>query len=113
MAGAFLAAAALAGAFFAAAAALEPVLAAAFLVAVAVVPDGFLAGVAAAARLVAGLDFAELDWVVADLAAFFAGGLAVLVLRAFEDTNTSRQRHRGAARPGNVKSRVVIVPRRR
>ena len=65
----------------------------------------FRAAAAPAGLFLTGLDLAD-GGVLVDLAAFFAGGLAVLVLRAFEDTNTSRQRHRGAARPGNVKSRV-------
>src|SRR3954471_22701662 len=56
-----------------------------------------------AAALVAGLVF---------VAAFLAGAFAVVFawlvvvfLRAVEDTNTSRQGHMGAARPGMVKSR--------
>ena len=47
------------------------------------------------------------------MAAFLAGAFAVVFawlvvvfLRAVEDTNTSRQGHMGAARPGMVKSRT-------
>ena len=49
--------------------------------------------------------------------AFLAGALGavfvwlvVVFLRAVEDTNTSRQDCLGAARPGVVKSRTVILP---
>jgi len=63
----------------------------------------FFAAGAFLAVLVAGLVF---------VAAFLAGAFAVVFawlvvvfLRAVEDTNTSRQGHMGAARPGMVKSR--------
>jgi hypothetical protein len=44
-----------------------------------------------------------------DLVAVFVW-LVVVFLRAVEDTNTSRQDCVGAARPGVVKSRPVILP---
>jgi hypothetical protein len=49
---------------------------------------------------------------VAVFAVFVAVWLVVF-LRAVEDTNTSRQERLGAARPGVVKSRIVILPCRR
>jgi hypothetical protein len=62
--------------------------------------------------LAAGADFCGLVFaavLVADvLVAVFVW--LVVFLRAVEDTNTSRQDIVGAARPGLVKSRTVILP---
>jgi hypothetical protein len=76
----------------------------------------FAAGALAAAAFAAGAaDFFAAGAFVAGLvfvAVFLAGAFAVVFawlvvvfLRAVEDTNTSRQGHMGAARPGMVKSR--------
>ena len=67
----------------------------------------FAAG--AAAFLAAGAFLAGLVFVAAFVAGTFAvvfAWLVVVFLRAVEDTNTSRQGHLGAARPGMVKSRT-------
>src|SRR4249919_1746485 len=73
---------------------------------------GALAAVAfaagAAAFFAAGAFLAGLVFVAVFLAGAFAvvvAWLVVVFLRAVEDTNTSRQGHMGAARPGMVKSR--------
>src|SRR6478672_405652 len=80
----------------------------------AVAEAAFLAGALAAALaagpfLAAGAEVAVLVFVAAFLAGAFAvvfAWLVVVFLRAVEDTNTSRQGHMGAARPGMVKSRT-------
>jgi membrane protein implicated in regulation of membrane protease activity len=76
----------------------------------------FLAGafLAVGADLL-GLVFVAVAFLAGALVADFAVFAAVFVwlvvfLRAVEDTNTSRQDCLGAARPGMVKSRAVILP---
>src|SRR3954451_21390525 len=81
---------------------------------VAALAGALVAGAFAAAALAVGACFpaaalvAGLVFVAAFLAGAFAvvfAWLVVVFLRAVEDTNTSRQGHMGAARPGMVKSR--------